>query len=89
MKNKTKFVTILSAVAMGLALSSTSGFAAQKHKAASPSATKPLYNTVAPTRPLFDFVAPGQTLEPNAIQGGPASLNYNNGAWPGGQPARY
>ena len=89
MKNKTKIVTILTAVVMGLTFSSTSGFAAQKHKAAAQPVTKPLYNTVAPTKPLYDFVAPTLPLEPNATPGGPSSLNFNNTAWPGGQPSRY
>jgi hypothetical protein len=78
MKNKPKIATTLIAVAMGLALSSTSGFAAHKHKAAAQHVAKPLY----------DFVPPIQPLQPSTTEG-PSSLNFNNTAWPGGQPARY
>jgi hypothetical protein len=49
----------------------------ERHNAATRPAAKPLYNYVAPTQ------APPSTQMP---VGGPGSQDFNNQAWPGGEP---
>lgn len=90
MKILTRITIGLSALALALTMMSASGFAAQRHKVQQPAA-KPLYNFA--TRPLYNFV-PGAPLGPppgqsHNIFGGPSSLYFNAGYWPGGQPAGY
>lgn len=84
MKKPTKISTTLIAVAMGLALASTSGFAGTRHEAtwAQPVARQ-LYNFVPPSQ------LPATQLPPAVRLGGPSAPNFNNQAWPGGRPARY
>jgi hypothetical protein len=74
MKLQTRIIVASTAIAIALALSSASGFAAKTHKAAAKPAARPLYNVVVPAgEPTY----------------GPGSQNFNNTSWPGGQPARY
>ena len=83
----------LSAVAVTLLLASVSAFAAQTkaHHATRPNATP---SAAVVPGPLFNVV-PGALLNvaPGGVQShetyGPSSPNFNNQAWPGGQPARY
>lgn len=88
MKKPTKILTALIAVAMGLALASTSGFATTRHEAtkAQPVA-RPLYNFVPPSQfPAIQLPPPNA----GAVRlGGPSAPNFNNQAWPGGMPTRY